>query len=408
MPTHLVALMGPDEGKTFPLTHDPLLLGRSRAAGGYLIDPHVAKVHCQIAYNDGIWLVSDFDSASGTFVNGKRVEQAYPLKVGDIVRIGKTSLQFQEDADLAGETVVGTSPSTQHAPAAPRHVSWAEGLIGQKLGNYKVGSVLARGRHGFVFHGKDTRRNLAVALKVLDPGYGSDDATIKRFVDAMKQVLPLRHPHLLKVFGAGKTGPHCWIAEEYVHGESLAAVIGRTEASGAIDWRHAVRVGVFLAQALAFAHSKKILHLNVAPHNVLIGRSPRETKLTDLMLSSALGEDPTAPISAAGVPSESLGYQPPERTRAGIPVDARSDIYGLGATLYGLLSGRAPFVGNTVDELIARIRVDKPLAFTTLAIRAPAELEAIISKSMAKKPEDRFQSMREVVEQLATLVPEGQ
>ncbi|MBX9681260.1 MAG: protein kinase [Gemmataceae bacterium] len=406
MPAHLVALMGPDEGRNFPLTQEPLLLGRSRAAGGYLIDPHVAKVHCQISYEDGGWHVSDFESPSGTFVNGKRIDPVQKLNVGDLIRIGKTSLQFQEDADLAGEAAVGASPSADSVSDLPRHASWAEGLVGQKLGHYKVGTALARGRHGYVFHGKDTRRNLAVALKVLDPVFGTNDATVQSFVAAMKQVLPLRHPHLLKVYGAGKSGPHCWIAEEYVHGESLAAVIGRIESAGTVDWRHALRIGLFLAQALDYAHQKKLLHLNVTPHNILVGKTPRETKLTDLMLSEALEEDPTVPISAAGVPSENLGYQPPERTRRGPAVDARADVYSLGASLYGLMTGRPPFVGNTVEELVAKIRLEKPVVFSTLMLRAPRELEEIIFKCLAKSPDERFQTIREVVQALSTFIRE--
>lgn len=403
MATTLIVLMGPDEGRTFSLTHEPILLGRSRAAGGHLLDPHIAKVHCQIAYEQGAWHISDFDSPSGTFVNGKRIEQHQALKPGDFIRIGKTSLQFQQEADVAG--AAPPAPTSEAPGAAPeRRVPWTEAIVGQRLGHYKVGSPLARGRHGYVFHGKDTRRNLAVALKVLDPGYAQDDATIRRFVDAMKKVLPLRHPHLLKVYGAGRTSPHCWIAEEYVPGESLAAVIGRVEAAGQIDWRHAVRVGLVLAQALDYAHEKDLLHLNVTPHNVLLGKTPRETKLTDLALSDALREDPTIPISAAGVPSDSLGYQAPERTRAGLPVDARTDVYGLGATLYGLLTGRAPFVADTVQELVAKIRLEKPLAFSTLMLRAPRELEDLIHKALAKKPEERFPRMRDLVQQLEALV----
>jgi serine/threonine protein kinase len=406
MPAHLVALMGPDEGRIFPLTQEPLLFGRSRAAGATLIDPHVAKVHCQIVHDADGWHISDFESASGTFVNGKRLEQPHRLKVGDFIRIGKTSLQFQEDADLAGEAAVGSAATAHSTSESPRHVSWADGLVGQKLGHYKVGSVLARGRHGFVFHGKDTRRNIPVALKVLDPGYASDDVTIQRFVDAMKKVLPLRHPHLLKVYGAGKSGPHCWLAEEYVHGESLAAVIGRIESAGTIDWRHALRIGLFLAQALDYAHQKKLLHLNVTPHNILISKTPRDTKLTDLMLSAALEEDPTVPISAAGVPSENLGYQPPERTRRNHAGDARSDVYSLGASLYGLMTGRPPFVGNTVEELVAKIRLEKPVGFQTLMLRSPRELEEILFKCMAKSPEERFQTIREVVQALSIFIRE--
>src|SRR5205814_10126188 len=122
--------------------------------------------------------------------------------------------------------------------------------------------------------------------------------------------------------------------------ESMAAVIGRSAHAGRADWRVVVRLGVYLARALDYAHQKKIIHQNVTPQNIILGRQLHETKLADLMLASALYEDPTEPISAAGTPSEALPYMPPERTDGPeAAVDARTDIYSLAATLHALLPG---------------------------------------------------------------------
>lgn len=399
MPSQLVVLAGPDEGRVFLLGPDPVMLGRSRAAESHLIDPHVSRVHCRVLPEGTGFVVVDFESAAGTYVNGKRVSK-HPLQPGDIIRIGNTRLQFVEEAPQDA-----AAPPRKGAAAEPvaftRTASWANDLPGQKVSRYKVGSLLAKGTSGYIFHARDTQRNLAVALKVLDPEFSRSDTAVKRFVHAMKSVLPLRHPHLVKVYGAGKTGPNCWIAMEYVNGESLAAVIGRIETGGMLDWRQVLRVGIYLARALDYAHQKKLIHQSVTPMNVLIGKTMGETKLADLMLAAAVEADPTKPISAAGVPSEALSYMPPERTQGpGHPVDARADIYSLGATLYAMFTGHPPLQADTVKDLVAKIRTEAPMTLKSHQLGVPEPIEHINQKMLAKRPEDRYQTAKDMLKHM--------
>lgn len=405
MGKHLVVLAGPDEGRTFPLGTDPLLLGRSRATESQLIDPHVSRVHCQVAVEGDNYVISDFDSAGGTFVNGKRIAKQ-PLQAGDLIRIGSTRLQFSGDDDQSAEadavpaTPAGTLPS---ASTVTLPGNWARQLAGQKFSHYKIGSLLAQGKIGYVFHARDTRKNLEVALKILDPRFGASDDVVKRFIEAMKTVLPLRHPNLVKVHGAGKTGPHCWVAMEYVSGESLAAVIGRIQTSGRLDWRQVLRVLIFLCRALVYAHGKNIIHQCVAPQNIILGKSMPHTKLTDLMLASAIEFDPTQP-GPGGEPSEDLPFMSPELTDGpGNSIDARTDVYSLGATAFALLAGQPPFQGNTVQELITRIRLQAPPSLKDLYPGLPETVEFLILKMLAKRALDRHQSARELLQELEAL-----
>jgi serine/threonine protein kinase len=392
-------------------------VGRSRATDTQLVDPHVARVHCQLQYQGGQYLLSDFESDGGTFVNGVRVGE-HKLQIGDIIRIGNTRLQFSEDntptraaapaAALPIAMPIGPPPKgalpVAVAVSGPRGPAWVNALIGQTISHFKIGSPLARSKSGYIFHARDTRKNVPVALKVLDPEFSSNDAAVHRFVEAMKLVMPLRHANLIKFHGAGKTGGHCWIAMEYVEGESLAAVIGRIETTGMIDWRQVARVGVQLGRALDYAHSKKLVHQSVAPQNILLAKKEGRVKLSDLMLATAIDGDPTQPISAAGVPSEELSYMPPERTDGpGKPVDARADMYSLGATLYAMLAGHPPFQAPTVAELVAKIRLEAPTALKTLHPGIPEELDHLIVKSLAKRPEDRFATIREMVKRLEAI-----
>lgn len=391
----LIVLAGPDEGRVFPLEAETFLIGRSRATATALIDSHVSRVHCQIYHEDGKLILADFESGSGTLVNGQSI-QKHALKPGDLIRVGQTSLQYT-DVDA-----VRVEAKSDHAPKRKS----AQALSGQKLGHYKVGNLLARGRNGYVFHARDTRRNLPIVLKVLEASFLRQDQAVERFTQMMKAVLPLRHPHLLKVYGAGKTGDYCWIAKEYVHGESLAAVIGRIDVAGKIDWRNVLKIGIYLARALDYAHGKNLIHQNVTPHNIILGRTPQETKLADLMVSIAIDDDPLAPISAMGTPAESLSFQSPERTVKGGPVDVRTDIYSFGATLYAMLAGRPPFQGTTVEELVAKIRDDAPVRFDALGVSAPLRLQSLIFRMLAKKPDDRFAAARDVLAQLEGLAKE--
>jgi serine/threonine protein kinase len=402
MTKQLVVLSGPDEGRVFHLGADVFLLGRSRATESQLIDTNVSRVHCQVVPEGDQYALVDFDSVGGTFVNGKPIER-HVLQPGDLIRIGSTRLQFVDDRAAGGTPAPPAAAKPAGAP--PRSATeWVQKLEGQTLGAYEVGAPLARGRTGYVFHGQDTKRNIPVAVKVLKPEFGEDDKKVQHFVDAMKAVLPLRHPNLLKIYGAGKSSVHCWVAMEYIPGDSLAAVISRIHTPGKIEWRSIVRVGVYLSRALEFAHDKKLIHQNVTPQNVLVTKHPQDTKLIDLMLATALEEDPTKPISAAGTPSDSLPYLAPERTDGPSGAcDARTDVYSLAATLYAMFTGKPPFEGDTVDEVVEHIRLDAPARLKSLPIEIPDAFERLIRRALAKRPKDRPASAAEVRKELESL-----
>jgi serine/threonine protein kinase len=377
MAKKLLVLAGPDEGREFVLGAEPILVGRSRATLIHLTDPHISRVHCQVLPEGNQQVLVDFDSVSGTFVNGKEIDR-HVLQAGDLVRIGATHMQFVVEADTELPRPEKVSPT-----------AWAKALVRQTIAHYEISAPLAGGKSGYIFHARDTRTDTAVALKVLHPDFGQDETKVQHFTEAMKAVMPLSHPHLLKILGAGKTGKHCWVATEYIPGDSLAAVIGRIEKTN-LDWKAAVRVGAYLAQALEFAHGKGLVHQNVTPQNIIVGRKPQNTKLTDLMLALATEENPTRPITAAGQPSESLPFMSPERTDGPqASVDARTDIYSLAATLYAMLTGKPPQQGATVEQLIEKIRLESPPRLSVYKLDVPGDLEKLLRHSLAKRAQDR-------------------
>jgi serine/threonine protein kinase len=260
--------------------------------------------------------------------------------------------------------------------------------------------VIGQGSSCMVFQANDTTDNRTVALKVLLPEFAKDDEEVQRFVRAAKTVMPLRHPNLVTVYGAGKTGPHCWVAMEYIAGEDMMRVIARIGVAGMLDWRYAFKVAVHVTRALAYAHEQHIVHRNVTPKNVMLETPTKAVKLGDLMKAKALEGSLAQKITRQGELLGDVAYMSPERTRGNIDVDVRADLYGLGATAYALLTGRPPLAGATLVETILKIRSETPVAPTKYQMSIPSGFEGIILKLLAKKPEDRFQRAAELLKEL--------
>ncbi|HZY87530.1 MAG TPA: FHA domain-containing serine/threonine-protein kinase [Gemmataceae bacterium] len=392
MPAQLTITAGPDKGRSFPLAPGATFqVGRSQATATRLTDASVSRVHFEVEYDDGRAVLVNISSA-GTVVNGQRVDR-HELRPGDVIRIGATELRFH---DGSGEQTT-VAPAPKPAPATAEQLSK---LVGQELAHYKVEAVIARGSTGTVFRAADTKDGQTVALKVLQPEFAKNDTEMQRFVRAMKTVLPLRHPNLVALQGAGKTGPYCWVAMEYVEGESMTQAIQRIGVAGMLDWKYGFRVATHIARALEYAHGQAVIHRNVTPQNILLRSSDKVAKLGDLMLAKALegalAQQHTTPGELVG----DVGYMAPERTRGAGEVDGRSDLYGLGATVYALVTGRPPFAGGSLPEMIAKIRNAEPEKLKKFQMAIPDLFQGTVLKLLAKRPEERFQSAGELLKDL--------
>jgi serine/threonine protein kinase len=406
MGLHLVVIAGPDKGRVFPLEIDDwLLLGRSRAAEGKLNDLHVSKIHCKVECKaDGVFVI-DQESTGGTFVNGARVTEQL-LHPGDVIRLGETQLRLQDATAPLGDEAEGKTLALPAAaqPARTGPPDLAAELPGKALSHYRLGPPIAAGRTGVVFHAQDGRDGSKVAVKVLAPEFIHNDEDVQRFVRAMRTMLPLRHPNLVAVYGAGKAGPYCWSAMEYVEGESLAQLLDHAGPGGVLDWRRALRYATHVARGLDYAHRNSVVHRNLTPHNVLVRRSDEVAKLGDLMLAKALGGMWAETITRPGEVVGEVHYLSPEGTGGGAEVDARSDLFSLGALAYALLSGRPPFEGDSTVDILLCIREQEPVRPTQYQPAVPGPFEAIVLKLLQKRPQDRFQTAAEVVRELEGLM----
>lgn len=386
MAMQLVVTAGPDRGRTFPLTgSQTALLGRSQEADFTLSDPRVSRKHVLIEVDQGSVRISDNGSAAGSFVNGQRVTR-HELRPGDVIRVGDSELQFRLEAQPEATTILASPPAEQPALAA-RDLSR---LIGQTIHHYTIERELAKSKNGVVFLARDTAKDRQLALKVLWPEISTNEQEMARFVRAMKTMFPLRHPNIIRIYNAGQTGPHAWYAMEYVEGESLTKIIERIGTAGMLDWQSVFRVAVQIARALEAAYEHKIIHRNISPENIIRRSSDKLAKLGDLMLAKALEGTMADQITRPGELIGDIAYMSPERTRGMADVDCRSDIYSLGATVYALLTGRPPFEGGSLPELVKTIRNEPPVKPKKYQLSIADMFQDAVLKMLEKRPEDRY------------------
>jgi serine/threonine protein kinase len=387
----LVVTTGPDKGRRFPLAAGQTLqVGRSQATSTKLTDATVSRVHFEIEY-DGERAMLVNISQSGTLVNGKPASQT-ELHGGETIRIGSTELQFRlSDAEDAATMAPKASlPTSESLPA----------LVGHDIGHYHIEAIVGKGANGIVFRAKDTEKKRTVALKVLQPEFTRNDEEMQRFIRAMKTVLPLRHPNLVSTYAAGKTGAYCWVAMDFVEGENMTQVIQRIGIAGMLDWRYGYRVAVHIGRALEYSHGESIIHRNVTPQNILLHTSDKTALLGDLMLAKALEGTLAQQITRPGELVGDIGYMSPERTRGTNDIDGRSDLYGLGATVYALVAGRPPFTGGSLPEVVTKIRNAEPERPQKYQMSIPPMFQGTILKLLAKRPEERFQTATELLAEL--------
>ena len=398
MQPQLVIIEGLDAGRTLELANgQTLAIGRGQACDVRLNDPRVSRTHCRLQVDGGSVVVQDAGSAAGTQVNDSPIEQ-HTLRPGDVIRIGDTLLRYQLEGSREESTLTDNAFGR---PKPPPKVAPLEQLVGETFSRYVIESVVARGSSGMVFRARDTEKNRVVAIKVLSPDYSGTEEQKERFVRGVKVMGPIRHENIVSLHAAGIHGPYCWVAMEYVDGESMTQVIKRIGVAGMLDWRYTFRVAVHIGQALEEAAQHQIIHRNVTPSNILLRTSDKVVKLTDLTLAKALEGTLARQITQPGQLIGDVSYMAPERTRMQESADGRSDIYGLGATLYALLTGRPPYEAESLPELVSKIRSEEPPKPKTFQLSIPDMFQDVVMRMLSKRPDDRHQVPAELLKDLA-------
>lgn len=387
----LKVIKGTDQNRTFEINPgDSLLVGRGDASDTQIKDPAMSRAHFRIAYQDGEIVIQDQNSASGTILNGTPVTSA-KAKAGDTIRAGDTFLKIEPET--------GPPAADQENPAR-RNIAH---LIGTELGGFQVESLLAKGSESIVFKAREIKNDRPAALKVMLPQFIQDAQQQERFVRAMKTMLNVRDPHIVELYSAGKSGGLCFSAMELIEGDNLDKLIERMGIDGLLDWSEVWRCAIHIARALETGYLRDIVHRNVTPTNIIRRRKDKVFKLADFMLAKAMSGALAQQITEPGQLLGELQYLPPERTVDDVLVDSRSDIFGLGATCYALLTGEPPAQGKGLLNILKSVREQIPEPPSTVAKNINPEFEEIVMKMIAKNPDDRYAKPADLVSALENI-----
>jgi serine/threonine protein kinase/tetratricopeptide (TPR) repeat protein len=245
---------------------------------------------------------------------------------------------------------------------------------------YRLDRELGAGGMATVYLAQDLKHDRPVALKVLRPELAASLGP-ERFLAEIRLTAKLQHPHIVALFDSGEAGGFLYYVMPYIEGESLRA---RLERDKRLDVEAMLAVARPVAQALAYAHELGVVHRDIKPENILLSRG--QPFVTDFGIARAVtvagGERLTATGLAIGTPA----YMSPEQALGDEALDARSDVYSLGCVIYELLVGEPPFIGATVQALLARRLTGPPPHLTGV----PAAVDEVVRRSLATAPQDRF------------------
>ena len=269
-----------------------------------------------------------------------------------------------------------------------------EGMI--FANKYRIVKLIGSGGMANVYLGIDMNTGVNVAIKILKPEFSSDEEFIRRFDAEAKSVASLNHANIVKVFGVGHEGNFRYIVQEYIEGITVKDLINQ---NGHLDWRNAVPIVIQIGLALDYAHQNGIVHRDIKPQNILISRD-RVAKITDFGIARAAS---STTITMTGVQMGSVHYFSPEQARGG-NVGPQSDIYSLGVSLFEMVTGRLPFDGDSNVAIAVKHLQETPPVPSSLMQGIPKGLDSIIAKCMQKSPERRYQTMRQLVSELDSLL----
>ena len=264
---------------------------------------------------------------------------------------------------------------------------------GTRLGPYEILSPLGAGGMGEVYRARDGRLDREVAVKVLPERLSQDPQALARFEREGKVVAALSHPNILAIYDVGSAQGLAYVVTELLEGETLRGQVGRS----AVPWRKAVEIAVAIADGLAAAHSKGIVHRDVKPENIFLTSDGR-VKILDFGLARwrpAAADQTAATETKTGTVMGTAGYMSPEQIRGAVAV-APSDIFSLGCVLYEMVMGRRAFNRPTTPETMSAILNEDPPNLADSGKEIPAELQGIIHHCLEKSAEQRFQSARDL------------
>lgn len=383
--------------KLHPLESDEIAAELRSTAAHDLTEERIAEIVAFATSDESLASVrhAGGDVSVARFIQELSAADLVPAeKFFSVVGKQQSVVRWQTPLDLASELV----QQNLLPPHDPEQVG-QELKKGVLFGDYLILDPIGRGGMGVVFRAVHLRMERIVALKLVSSTTSPAHNDMERFEREIKALAKLIHPNIVTAFDAGKAGGVPYLVMEHIDGSDLASLVSRI---GPLTPQLATDYALQAARGLAYAHKQQIIHRDVKPGNMLVD-GDGVVKISDLGLAkyATLNDrgEPDLDATAPGTAMGTYSYMSPEQA-SGADIDSRTDIYGLGCTLFFLLSGRPPAEGSTDESkakwhreaVVPSLRVQLP--------EVPERLDAIFQRMLAKAPADRPQSMTEVVEEL--------
>jgi serine/threonine-protein kinase len=376
---------GPQSGRALHFEgYATVLIGR--AAGAQLVladDPEVGPQHARLEVNPPRCRVVDLGSGSGTFVNGQRT-QAADLRPGDRVRVGRTELEV----GLENETPRADPQQTEACPTRPAAPCAVPG--------YDIVRELGRGGMGVVYQAVQKATGRTVAVKVLIPAQEAPERALQTFLREASVLSQLNHPRIVRFHEVGMAGGQLFLVMEYVETVNLKAILAPQPAAARV--RTVCAITCQALEALAYAHGRSLVHRDVKPENLLVTRAGMRlrTKLADFGLAKNFAHAGCSGITPEGEACGTAVFAPPELILDCRCATPAADLYGVGATLYTLLSDRLPYDFARAFHPFGVILRDEPIPLAGVRPDLPAGLAAVVHRALAKEPAARFATANEM------------
>ena len=423
MQVNLKVTAGPYKGRIFSFTqHDTFLIGRNPDAHLCLPDDrYFSRNHCLLEMNPPHSHVRDLGSTNGTFVNGRRVQEAY-LNNGDRIQWGETILVVEvttESHDLLSETTLDAGVPKRpvlvmvecvncgrreqaQASAPDEHLTFlCEDCrielkrSPQAIPGYDTVRLLGRGGMGCVMLGREQKTGRPVAIKTLLPEFAVSDKAMKRFMREIDVAATLKHKNIVEFIDRGTHNGVVYLVTEFVDGADASKLAENN--GGRLSYEEGISIISQSLDALSFAHAQGYIHRDFKDQNILVaGSSPNLiAKLTDFGLAKSFTQSGLSGVTMAGEMAGTLAYMPPEQLRNFRDVKPQSDIYAVGMTAYSLLTGNLALnlsKNSSVNDTIRAIFEQPAVPLSERASHIPRPVCEIIDRALAKDPAQRWQS----------------
>ena len=268
-------------------------------------------------------------------------------------------------------------------------------MIGKTISQYKIIEKLGEGGMGVVYKAKDTKLDRFVALKFLPHNLNISDDERQRFVQEAKAAAAINHPNVCVIHDIQEQGDQLFIVMEFVQGKTLRDLVGAT---GPVAPTEALNYAIQIGEALQAAHEKGVVHRDIKSENIMVA-AKNQIKVMDFGLAKLKG---SLKLTKSSSTLGTLAYMSPEQINSS-KVDARSDIFSFGVVLFEMLTGKMPFSGDYEAAIMYSILHEEPEPLQKHLPDAPSELVHILNRVLEKDPQDRYQSMSDLVSELRWL-----